>query len=530
MRFDSWRLGSSLVLGTFAAAAFAGACTTVDPDQEETTNVSAALSAAIGGSVTVTSDWTGGYCADVTVTNTSSSAITGWTAVVQLNQSTMSSIWSATGTQSGTLLTAVAASFNGALGAGASATFGFCANATGTSYRPTTVTATGTTTTTTTGTGGAVAGTGGKTGTGGTTGTGGALAGTGGKTGTGGTTGTGGALAGTGGASGTTVGGCTIPAYVAATPSPIGWAALNGGTTGGGNATPVVVTTLAQLTAAAKGTTSAVIYVSGKLAQGSVTVGSNKTILGCSGTNPTINGHVGLSGSTNVIIRNLSIVGYNCALPEVDVANGGQCQNGSDAVTVDKSSKNVWFDHDAVSDGSDGNLDVTHASDFITVSYTKFFYSTKRSDPNDTGAMGHRVSSLIGHSDSNSSEDTGHLNVTFHHNWWADNVMERMPRVRFGKVHVFNNLYTAAGNNYCVGLGVNGSVRVENNVFQGVNVPLDIVDYSNAASILQALGNLFQTTAGNTAGVGSAFSPSYSYALDGTSSLASAIMAGVGPK
>jgi pectate lyase len=97
-------------------------------------------------------------------------------------------------------------------------------------------------------------------------------------------------------------------------------------------------------------------------------------------------------------------------------------------------------------------------------------------------------------------------------------------------VHVFNNLYTAAGNNYCVGLGVNGSVRVENNVFQGVNVPLDIVDFSNAASILQALGNLFQTTAGNTAGVGTAFSPSYSYALDGTSSLASAIMAGVGPK
>ena len=123
-------------------------------------------------------------------------------------------------------------------------------------------------------------------------------------------------------------------------------------------------------------------------------------------------------------------------------------------MTVDKSSKNIWFDHDAISDGSDGNLDITHASDFITISYTKFFYSTKRTDPNDTGAVGHRVCNLIGHSDSNSSEDTGHLNVTFHHNWWADNVMERMPRVRFGKVHVFNNLYTAAGNNYAVGLGV----------------------------------------------------------------------------
>ena len=170
----------------------------------------------------------------------------------------------------------------------------------------------------------------------------------------------------------------------------------------------------------------------------------------------------------------MNIVGYNCAPPDVDVTTGGQCQNGQDAVTVDKSSKNIWFDHDAVSDGSDGNLDITHASDFITISYTKFFYSTKRSDPNDTGPMGHRVCNLIGHSDSNTSEDTGHLNVTFHHDWWADNVMERMPRVRFGKVHVFNNLYTAAGNNYAVGLGYYGNVRTENNVFQGVNVPLNV--------------------------------------------------------
>jgi pectate lyase len=97
-------------------------------------------------------------------------------------------------------------------------------------------------------------------------------------------------------------------------------------------------------------------------------------------------------------------------------------------------------------------------------------------------------------------------------------------------VHVYNNLYTAAGNNYAVGLGVNGNVRVENNVFQGVNVPLDIADYSNSSSVLQSAGNLFTSTSGNTSGVGTAFSPSYSYSLDSTSSLASAIMSGVGPK
>ena len=529
MRVHSWHLWSSLALGAAALSPFASGCVAPDQADEEVALGGSALTSAMSGSVVVSSDWTGGYCANVTVTNSGSSAVTAWTAVIQLNQSTMSSIWSATGTQSGTLLTTVGVDFNSALAAGASTTFGFCANATGTSYHPTTVTVTGTSGGGTPGTGGA--GTGGKTGTGGAgvggkSGTGGA--GTGGA-GVGGKTGTGGAGVGGSGAGGST-GGCTIPSFVAATPSPIGWASLNGGTNGGGNATPVVVTTLAQFNTAAKGTTSAVIYVSGKLAQGTATIGSNKTIIGCSGTNPTLSGHLGLATSTNVIIRNINVVGYNCAPPDVDITTGGQCQNGQDAVTVDKSSKNVWFDHDTVSDGSDGNLDITHGSDFITISYTKFFYSTKRADPNDTGAMGHRVCNLIGHSDSNSSEDTGHLNVTFHHDWWADNVMERMPRVRFGKVHVFNNLYTAAGNNYAVGLGYFGNVRVENNVFQGVNVPLDIADYSNSSSILWSSGNLFQSTTGNTAGVGTSFSPSYSYALDATGSLASAIMAGVGPK
>ena len=85
------------------------------------------------------SDWGGGYCANVTITNSGSSAITSWTAVIQMNQSTMSSIWSATGTQSGTSLTALPVSFNAALAAGTSTTFGFCANATGTPYQATTV-------------------------------------------------------------------------------------------------------------------------------------------------------------------------------------------------------------------------------------------------------------------------------------------------------------------------------------------------------------------------------------------------------
>ncbi len=530
MRFDSWRLWSSLSLSALSAFLFMDGCTMPGGADDELAQQQSAVTSSVSGSVAVSSDWGGGYCANVTITNSGSSAITTWTAVIQMNQSTMTSIWSATGTQSGTALTALPAAFNAALAAGTSTTFGFCANATGTPYQATTVSVTATSGSSSGAGGAAGSSAGGKTGAGGAAGSSaGGKTGSGGAAGSsaGGKTGSGGASA--GGSSGS-VSGCSIPSYVSSQPSPVGWAALNGGTTGGGNATPVVVTTLSAFNTAAKGTTAAVIYVNGKLAQGTATIGSNKTIIGCSGSNPTLSGHVGLTTSTNVIIRNMNIVGYNCAPPDVDVTTGGQCQNGQDAVTVDKSSKNVWFDHDAVSDGSDGNLDITHASDFITISYTKFFYSTKRSDPNDTGPMGHRVCNLIGHSDSNSSEDTGHLNVTFHHDWWADNVMERMPRVRFGKVHVFNNLYTAAGNNYSVGLGYFGNVRTENNVFQGVNVPLNIADYSNSSSVLGSTGNVFTSTTGNTAGVGTPFSPSYSYSLDATGSLASSIMSNAGPK
>src|SRR5262249_34830481 len=162
-----------------------------------------------------------------TITNGGSSAITSWTAVIQMNQSTMSSIWSATGTQSGTSLTALPASFNAALAAGTSTTFGFCANATGTPYQATTVTVTAL--------GGSSPGSGGAAGSsaGGKTGSGGSSSGGAAGSSTGGKTGSGGAGGSSVGGAGGSVSGCSLPSFISAQPSPIGWAALNGGTTGG---------------------------------------------------------------------------------------------------------------------------------------------------------------------------------------------------------------------------------------------------------------------------------------------------------
>ncbi|HEU4733468.1 MAG TPA: hypothetical protein VFT22_36495 [Kofleriaceae bacterium] len=328
---------------------------------------------------------------------------------------------------------------------------------------------------------------------------------------------------------------CSVPAFISQDTTPIGFASLNGGTTGGGAAAAQLVTTLAQLNAAAKGTSAAVIFVSGVLDKGTATIGSNKTIIGCSGTAPTLRGTLSIKSAANVIVRNLNIVGFNCQPPDVDPASGGECQDGRDAVTVERS-HNLWFDHDAISDGSDGNLDITHGSDFITVSNTKLFYSSARSDPNDTGAAGHRFSNLIGGSDSNGSEDAGKLDITWVHDWWAQNVVERQPRVRFGKNHFFNNLWTSTGNNYCIGLGVGASILTQNNAFVNVRTPLNTTSFvhpSIAPSAIRSTGNLLQGTTGTAPSdvdPGSVFTPPYSFTLDAASNTQSFVQANAGPR
>jgi pectate lyase len=316
-------------------------------------------------------------------------------------------------------------------------------------------------------------------------------------------------------------GGCT-----GASPRPlVGWASVSGlsvpTTTGGAGGPTVNVSTLADLNTNAGGTTKRVIQISGTIA-GNVTVGSNKTLVGTCGAE--IHGHIQMTGSVNVIVRNLIVVGYNCT------DNPSDCSGGADAITVERQAHHLWFDHDDISDGSDGNLDITHACDFVTVSWTKFHYSGRRTDPAGA-AGGHQFSNLIGHSDSNASEDTGHLTVTLHHDWWADNVVERMPRVRFGKVHLFDNLYTAAGDDYCIGVGVNANIRDENNVFIGVKNPIDSADYSNSASNIQSSGDLLQTTTGTATDIGgAAFTPPYAYALDPASGVEHAVKNAAGPQ
>ena len=229
---------------------------------------------------------------------------------------------------------------------------------------------------------------------------------------------------------------CGEPAPPIYDGAPMGWASVADlgleGTTGGEGGEVVDVATTQDFIAANERVEPLVIRVSGTIGESQrLKAGSNKTILGV-GERPTIQGSLEIEGVQNVIVRNLYVVGNNCS-----DGRDGSCEGGSDAVQISEGAHHVWIDHLDISDGSDGNLDVNDASDYITISWTKFSYSST--------ARTHRYSNLIGSGDSRTT-DRGKLRVTWHHVWWAGGVQERMPRSRYGDVHVLNSYYSSRQN------------------------------------------------------------------------------------
>ena len=314
----------------------------------------------------------------------------------------------------------------------------------------------------------------------------------------------------------------TAPAGAASAPAassggPIGWASVDAldqkGTTGGGDLAAVEVASDSDLWDLARAETPQVIRITRSMA-GSLDVGSNKTIEAAPGV--VFTGHVEINGSVNVILRHLKIVGYNCT-------DRSPCKKGDDAMTIESGAHHIWLDHCDISDGSDGNLDITDGADYITISWSKFWYSAPRPG-------GHRFCNLIGNDDVMAS-DAGHLRITFHHDWWADNVQQRMPRVRFGQVHVFNSLYSSRGNDYCVGLGADASILLENNAFVGVKNPTESNKYASPTSVLVARGNLFEQTIGTAADRGTAvFKPPYAYTLEPATAVQAEVTSGAGAR
>jgi pectate lyase len=287
----------------------------------------------------------------------------------------------------------------------------------------------------------------------------------------------------------------------------VGWATQGGGTTGGAGGPTVTVTSLAALTTAASSTSAQIIRISGNFScSDDVRVQSNKTILGV-GSGSGLNGcGFNMRDVSNVIIRNVRIA-------NVQAGNG----NG-DAIHIDHATR-IWIDHNDLSSNTtsgtdfyDGLVDISHAGDFVTVSWN-FLHD-------------HIKCSLVGHSDNNAGEDVGHLRVSYHHNY-VSNCNSRNPRVRFGNpVHVFNNYYVNVGD-YAVASTIQGGVLVEGNYFENVPDPFHLGEGSSPAGTLVARNNFFANSGSGQTG-GSVGAIPYSYTLDAASSVKGIVQAGAG--
>ncbi|RDB25868.1 putative pectate lyase A [Hypsizygus marmoreus] len=226
-----------------------------------------------------------------------------------------------------------------------------------------------------------------------------------------------------------------------------GYASLNGGTKGGAGGTTTTVSAVAAFQTAIKTDTAKTVYLKGPITLSSqATIGNNTSIIGV-GTSGIINGGgLKIVGKSNVIVRNLVI---NKVV-------------GNDAITMQRAN-NIWIDHNEFYsdtthgfDYYDGQVDITHACDFITVSYNYFH--------------DHYKCSLIGHDPSNAKEDTAKFHLTYHHNRW-NNIHTRTPAMRFAHVHSYNNLFDNV-----VSQGIHSrskaEVLIEGNVFANTTEPV----------------------------------------------------------
>lgn len=256
-----------------------------------------------------------------------------------------------------------------------------------------------------------------------------------------------------------------------------------------------------------------------------IALGSNTSLLGLGSNAKIIKGQLSIGdGVENVVIRNITFedafdyfpawdptdsfvvdaTKTGCQLTYVDASTGPQkCHGGRwnsnyDLIAV-SGGKRIWIDHCSFNDGNredwtfpsvfeaphqgvdyfiqhhDGAVDVTLKSNYVTISNSHF--------------KNHDKTHLIGSSDTVSEANGyGALSVTLHHNRY-ENAGQRLPRVRMGKVHVYNNYYTGQigylgayapvdgtpvpNNRYLYGIGIGYLAKIysENNIFEIQDAP-----------------------------------------------------------
>jgi len=280
----------------------------------------------------------------------------------------------------------------------------------------------------------------------------------------------------------------------------VGWASVAGlgtpTTTGGAAGATVIATTAEQLEDFASRPEPLTILVEGTLRAPRVSVASDKTLRGV-GPAPRLEGGLRIRGRADAFVRNVIVQNLAIDASFSDVEGDG--------VQIHYA-HHVWVDHCDVHDAPDGNVDIVHGSDFVTVSWSRFAYG-----PAVTGG---RLSTQIGHSDSAAAEDTGHLRVTLHHDLWATGMLGSMPSARFGDVHVFNSYYASPGADTAITAALGSRLLVEDNYFEGVPAPFRISGGTVPEPELRAIANVVTVSAATLEVAGAAFVPPYPYTAE----------------
>ncbi|KAF9594206.1 hypothetical protein IFM89_028863 [Coptis chinensis] len=150
-------------------------------------------------------------------------------------------------------------------------------------------------------------------------------------------------------------------------------------------------------------------------------------------------GCISILNVNNVIVHDIHI--HHCT------PSKGSRKSDGDGITV-LGSKNIWVDHCSLSYCTDGLIDVTEGSTGVTISNNFFSH--------------HDKVMLLGHSDKYDGDRGMQVTVAFNH--FGENLVERMPRCRWGYFHVVNNDYTQWGE-YAVGGSASPTINSQGNRF-----------------------------------------------------------------
>ena len=233
--------------------------------------------------------------------------------------------------------------------------------------------------------------------------------------------------------------------------------------TGGGSATPTLVSSIEQLKSALNKGTNKVIIITQSLTfteMLSVQDGSNVTLMALPGVTLTSlqqdassSGILYVKRFNNLIIRNITFIGpgaYDC--------------DGNDLLCFEKVT-NAWVDHCDFQDGCDGNFDNKSTTDNVTVSWCRFRYLKEPKAGGSGGADDHRFTNLLGSSSSDKPSD-GTYNFTWAYCWWDEGCKERMVRCRNASLHFLNCYWNSSVANYYIG-PENVDCYIEGCTFEG---------------------------------------------------------------